>query len=315
MVVGVALAVAGIITFSSAKLFSRTERFILYFDESVTGLDVGAPVKYRGVTIGKVAELYLRFNQAVEDVHIPVLIELQLGVLEKKSDGRVVFADAVAFAEMVRRGLRGKLETESFVTGRLYVNLEIMPGADPPQFHQLAQVYKEIPTVPTQIQLLLESLAKVDLVGISQKLDSLLQKLDRGLGELQMAKINAGVTNLLFSLNRLATEPELTNTLASLHQTLEEYRALAATVRAQMDPLASGADRALGEATQTLAEMRRTLDDLQDTLAPHGALRQDLAEAIAELGSAAQSVATLADFLERNPGALLGGRKTSEPKR
>src|SRR5512139_883492 len=77
IVAGLALGVIGLLLFSSSKMFSKTRDLIVYFDESLNGLNEGAPVKYRGVTIGAVKRVMARFNQATNDNAMPVIIEIE----------------------------------------------------------------------------------------------------------------------------------------------------------------------------------------------------------------------------------------------
>jgi paraquat-inducible protein B len=130
-----------------------------------------------------------------------------------------------------------------------------------------------------------------------------------------VADINRGVTNLLFSMNQVVGSPHLTNSLVSLHQTLDEYRRLSEEARARIGPLATGADVTMKEAQSTLGELRLTLQNVRDLLAPQAPLRRDLSLALDEVADAAHSIGTFADFLNRNPNALLSGRKTPERKR
>ena len=83
IVTGVALGVTGLLLFSSSKLFSPTIDNIVYFNESLNGLNEGAPVKYRGVTIGSVKQVMVQFNQATNDVSMPVIIELEEKLLRR----------------------------------------------------------------------------------------------------------------------------------------------------------------------------------------------------------------------------------------
>jgi len=115
-------------------------------------------------------------------------------------------------------------------------------------------------------------------------------------------------------MNQLVRSPDLTNSLASLHQTLDEYRHLSETLRARIDPLANGADATLKEAQATLVELRQNLQNVRDLLAPQAPLRRDLTVTMDELAEAARSISALADFLNRNPNALLSGRKRPESK-
>ena len=84
IVTGVALGVTGLLLFSSSKLFSPTIDRIVYFNESLNGLNEGAPVKYRGVTIGSVKQVMVQFNQATNDVSMPVIIELEEKLLRRR---------------------------------------------------------------------------------------------------------------------------------------------------------------------------------------------------------------------------------------
>src|SRR5208283_3237966 len=86
IVIGVALGLTGLLLFSSARLFTKTQRCILYFDTSLNGLSQGAPVKYRGVTIGSVQRLMIHFNQATNDLFMAVIIDLQDNLLRERLD-------------------------------------------------------------------------------------------------------------------------------------------------------------------------------------------------------------------------------------
>src|SRR5580765_7049217 len=84
IVAGLALGVCALVIFSSSRLFTRTREFILYFSDSLNGLNEGAPVKYRGVTIGSVKKVMIHYNQATNDYAMPVLIELQENLLRER---------------------------------------------------------------------------------------------------------------------------------------------------------------------------------------------------------------------------------------
>lgn len=312
IVLGLFLAVACIVVFGKSKLFADTNKYILYFDASVEGLGSGAPVKFRGVTIGSVSEVLIRHNQAEDDLFIPVIIEISEDLLREKSDRSIGMADPEKFDALVEKGLRGRLEAQSLVTGLLYVDLEINPDAPQPVFHQLKPQYREIPTLPTQIQELLTNLASLDVKGITDKLNRILDQLGTSLGELQVQEINDGLTNLLGSLNTLVHSPKVTNSLDALQVTLAEYQGLARKLSGRIDPLADDATGTLEEARASLVEIRQGFEDIRDLIAPHAPLRKDLLQAVDQLGRAARSIAELADFLTRHPNAVLRGRESQE---
>jgi paraquat-inducible protein B len=124
-----------------------------------------------------------------------------------------------------------------------------------------------------------------------------------------MADINQGVTNLLASVNALVSNPEITNALAGVRPTLDEYRELGAKVSGKVDPLADGITNTLAEANRTLAQIRGAGENLRTMLAPDSPVRNDLDLALNQLAGAAQSISSLADFLKQHPNALIVGRK------
>lgn len=309
VVLALALGVGGVMLFTSSKMFASKKQYILYFDASLTGLEKGTAVKYRGVTVGSVKSILIHFNQSPDDSSLPVIIELNEDLLQERSHHAFNLADDTQLEASVERGLRGKLEAQSFLTGLLYVQLEFLPKAPPPTYHQLKPVYKEIPTAPSEIQLL-----RVDFGEITQKLNALLSKLDASINEIHTREINHGLTNLLASIHSVAGSQELTNTLASARETFGEFRLLSTKLRARLDGLADGADHTLAESRKTMDEFRAGVQDLRDVLAPGAPLRQDVESTLEQLARAARSVSELAEFLSRYPNAVLSGRKPAETK-
>ena len=306
--VALALAVAGILYFSSSRLFTHTTEYILYFDASLTGLDAGAPVKFRGVTVGAVKEVLIHHNQRPNDSALPVIIQINEDEMNEKTDVAFNGRDESRMKGFIQRGLRGRLESQSLLTGLLYVNLEFLPEA-PVKYHQVKPARMEIPTAPNQIQVFIE-----DFAEIAEKLNTVLGKLDVSLSELQTKELSHGLTNLLASLNRLSASPELTNTLTSAHQTLDEVRIFLKELRPELDALAVSTDQTIKQSGATLGELRDGVQDIRDVLAPRGALRRDVTSALEEVAEAARSISSLAEFLNQHPNALILGRDGSEPK-
>lgn len=314
IVTGLALGVAGVLTFSSMKFFSPTREIVAYFDESLNGLNEGAPVKYRGVTIGSVKRVMVRFNQAANDYSMPVIMDLDERLLkERTGDGGENFSEG-RLLERTKLGLRASLQTESLVTGLLYVDVRFNPEAPPPVFHQLKHLHPELPTEPTEIQELFNNLASLNLKRVESNLNSLLVKLESTVGSLQMGEINAGITNMLNAINELVSSPTLTNGLAAVGPTLDQYRLLGQKLNSRIDPLADSLTNSLAEADRALAQFRGAAENLRTLLAPDSAVRGDLDQALQQLSGAGQSLSSLLDFLKRHPNALITGRENQEKK-
>jgi paraquat-inducible protein B len=310
--IGLVLAVGGLLIFSSRSLFHPQYKTILYFNASLKGLNPGAPVKFRGVAIGSVVDILIRHNQATTDFSMPVVIAIDKKLAQIKSDEELRIGDKANLDRVIGEGLRARLDSESLVTGVLYVALDIIPNAPPPTFHQLTPEYQEIPTVPSDLQQFMAGVAHLDLQGLSEKLGGMLTRIDLLLSQLDMPAINAGITNLLGSANHLVTTPDLTNSLTSLRRTLDQADVLLQHVDSRVDPLVDSATNTLSDARKTLADLRVSLQNISDLLGPDSSVRPSLTQALEELGNASRSVADLADLLKRDPNALLVGRKSRD---
>jgi paraquat-inducible protein B len=306
--IGLALAVTGLLIFSTRSAFHPRIMHILYFDGSLKGLNPGAPVKFRGVTVGSVVDILIRHNQATNDHSMPVIISIDKKLIQSKSDEELQFTDS-RLKQLISVGYRGRLEAESLVTGVLYVELGIVPRAPPPQFHQIAPEYDEIPTIPTEVQQLLDNLAHFDIPGLSEKLNALLARLDSSLAELNVAQINAGVTNLLANATRVVASPDLTNSLAALKATLTDAQTLLKRIDSRVDSIADGATNTLHDAQTSLADLRAAIQNFSGLIGPDSAVPSSLRDALVELSNASRSIAELAAFLERNPNSLIAGKK------
>jgi paraquat-inducible protein B len=299
ILIGVALLVAGLLLFTSSRLFAPSTSAIIYFDNTLNGLNEGAAVKFRGVTIGSVSQVMIRYNQATNDQAMPVIIELQQDLIRRRIVGSMGLRSLKDVDQAVRQGLRARLETESFVTGVLYVELEREDSPPPPVFHQLKPVYQEIPSRPTDIQKLLANLAKIDLTDLQQKVSRLADTADKLLASLKMEEINSGLTNLLISANRVVNDQNLTNSFASLKGALEQYRLLGANADTNT----------LQQLNLALKDFRGGMENFRDMLSADSALRNQLSQVLSELTEAAQSVSTFATYLNNHPNALLNGRR------
>jgi paraquat-inducible protein B len=307
--IGLALCVGGLVLFSSLRLFTKTAKFIVYFDSSLNGLREGAPVKYRGVTIGTVSRVMIRFNQATNDTAMPVIFEVREDLVREHIVGATIFTAIADLNDELRKGLRARLETESLVTGLLYVSLEVENSPPPAVYHQLQKVYPEIPSRPTDIQQLMKNLASMDIPGLEQKISSLLDKVDSVFAALKVNEITGSLTNVLNSANRVVTSPDLTNSFTSLKSTLDQYRLLAEKVNGRVDPLADSLTNTFDQLNHTLLHARGGMQNLRDLLAPDSPLRHDLTMTLEQLTEASQSLAALTEFLHNHPNALLTGRK------
>lgn len=319
----IVLGVTAIMIFGSGQLFRKTESFVLYFEDSINGLEVGAPVKFKGVRIGQVTKIYIRFNQDDASPHVPIIIEIDVDRLQNSLGvSGVDLSDPNVFREQVEvLGLRAQLQQASFVTGMLFVELDYYP--DSPRAYYVQQPdpesgekkYLEIPTVATgftevikKVSRMVDQISKIDFAAIGRKVNEILTKLDNGLGDIEFQKINDKAIATLTELETLLQDPQIKELAKNVNLTLDDGRKLINNLDGQIQPLVEQVNQTAAKARETLAEFEALASTTNEMLEPGSTLRFELESALSEFASASRSIRLLADYLERNPNALLTGK-------
>src|SRR5215470_2649650 len=178
----IALGVIGLLVFGSGQLFKKTTRVVCFFTGDTMGLNIGAPVKFKGVEVGSVADIRIRISEqtaplSAEDIsqgiRIPVIIDIDNDKV--LSEGARQSLDRENLKLLIHLGLRAQLVSQSMVTGLLLVQLDFHPDA--PEVFILPPDSKlvEIPTIPTSMQQI-QSAAKEIIAKLDQiKFDQLVQ--------------------------------------------------------------------------------------------------------------------------------------------
>lgn len=313
----VALIVIAILLLGSGRLFRQTRDFVLYFDNSVNGLRVGAPVKFKGVEVGSVKDIRLQLEKGAEVNKIPVIIEIDLEKLTLRGATPEIAVDREAFHKAVVEGFRGQLAMESLVTGVLYVALDFFPGT-PINFVQQENVnnkYPEIPTLPTSLELAKGAveriLNKLEEVDFKRLIDSLTKTSD-GVG--QLISVNSPtVKSILQSVDQA---------MPQLRGAISDFRTLTATannnvtnVSADLHQTLTAAHSAIEQIAATMKEAETTIISVRATVDPDSPTFYELTKSLREVSGAASSIRVLADSLDRNPQAvILGKPETPERK-
>jgi paraquat-inducible protein B len=308
VLLGLAIALGALVLLGSGRLFTRPVPVIVYFETSVNGLSVGAPVKFKGVPIGQVKRIQIAFDEASIRQRIPVLLELDEDRLISASTRVIDLRDHDFMQNQVNRGLRASLQLESVITGRLYVQLDYVPDPPPVEPSRPQEPYFEIPSISTGLSEFVESLERVDVGGIAHDLHALVRGLNQVVEELQISDIRQEFLTTLDNLQALLQSPSLTNTLDSLGLASNEARALLQNLDPQLASVSTNFTRFTSETTHTFAQLRLTLEDLRAVARPDSLLLGQLQESLENLSEAARSVRRFADSLHRTPSALITGR-------
>lgn len=303
VLVALFLALGMILFFSTTTLFSSTQTYILYFEDSVKGLSVGSSVKFKGVPIGQVKKIYISYNQSTTSARIPVLIQIESEQLSQLANLRKVNVNDVIQHE-IDNGLRAQFQVESFITGMLFIDLNYYPNAGTPQYCQLNKVYREIPTLRgpfsdlgNSANDLVARLNAVDYAGLANSIKNLANTLNGSINSLDMPKLSTALSESIHSLSSIlvkADEKDLGRNLGELAENLNKATATGGDLRL-----------AAKNFSDLSAELKNALRG--DTVS--GVKLHRLVEGLAE---ASEAFSRLADVLEQNPNALLTGKQVTE---
>jgi len=334
------IGIAGARTFNKKVVAAET-----YFAESVTGLDLGSPVKYRGVPVGEVTRIgfvYSEYGGQTNDLpthdsarQILVVMALdpeRFGLLGGRAPDQVLRG-------MVRQGLRVKI-TSSGVTGLAFLELDYFasPGAEE---HAMNPAWRPahpfIPATPSTMSHIKKAvddvfvkLSAIDLRSLGDELLKTLRLLQDTLAQADVASLSSGAAQVLNdlraasqSVRKLAEAPELAELPADLAATAGGARRAVAGIETNLVPLVAGLRRAADRADALLGEVGGLVDTNKAVIGEAvGALGQTartlnraalaqqgaLGELVRSLRAAAAGLERLVDDIGANPSSLLFGQ-------
>ena len=176
VVVGVAIMAASLVIFGSGDFFKKTVKCVMYFDGSVKGLSVGAPVLFQGVQIGSVKSIILMVDPKELKLQIPVIIEYEPEKFKVGGEDQDLPRDPKkTLPKLIERGLRAVLGTQSFITGQLVIEIGFYPDSAvcyaPAKVDKIYRDYIVIPTCKSTAERLMDALEKLDLKKLEDHLE------------------------------------------------------------------------------------------------------------------------------------------------
>ena len=276
--------------------FTEKVRFVMFFEDSVRGLTVGAPVEFKGIKVGSVIGVRLEYEERTGAFRIPVVVELEPERILDRGE-RMKKAPRDAFQSLVKRGLRARLQTGSLLTGQLFIDLDMQPKT-PIRLVGAGRTELELPTVmgnleqmTTQMKGIVDKLDKVDIVAIGSELQSTLK-----------------------GTAAFANSPNLDKTIADLAASLSSLRGILRKVDDRAEPITANLEQALAAARDALEKSKATMVAVEGVLSPESPMHDNAARLAQELSSTAKSLRSLVEMLERSPQSLLFGRKPTGEK-
>ncbi len=337
-----ALAIAVVILFGSGQFFNRSLGYVMFFNTSVEGLSVGAPVSFRGVPVGSVTRIESKWGTGIIAVYVS---------LDPKAFGNARSAEVQGMLRdaVERQGLRAQLRTQSVLTGQLYVALDFFRNT-PVSLLRLDASVPEIPVVPTtleqvttRVEQLLDQMSKLpiarlledtahamasidalvrspEIPGTLQAIRQMVARLDRAVGAMQTDLANAVASFKAtadstrtalgdFSQTTARISGKLDTELEALHGVLTNSAGVIQDVHKEIAPLAASIRNTADASRALLQQARTSLGALEGTLNGTSPVGARAVEALQELRAASRSLRTLADYLDQHPEAILRGKR------
>jgi paraquat-inducible protein B len=285
------LVVAGVLIFGSGKLFRMVYKNVMFFEGSVRGLQIGAPVVFRGVQIGHVTKIVMELNAKDLTVLIPVYIEIYPDKIVPI--GFKHSYEEQYLQELIKKGLRAQLQLQSFVTGQLVVNIDFYPDT-PIRLVGLEKEYPEIPTIPSGLEQFTKRLEELPLTEIADK-----------------------INQTLAGINKLVNSRDLQTSIVSLNKLLKNTDALVKNLNTEvghldLEQIASSVKETLSAAQGTLNETRKAVENISGIAAQNADLGYEIGKTLEQIAELSRSIRVLADYLERHPEALLRGKSPAK---
>ena len=341
----VVMAVAAVIVFGSGKFFTKANFFVAYFKGSVKGLRVGAPVVFRGVKIGEVTDIRLYSNRKDLSVEIPVILKVEPESF-KNIGQRKETDQKKNFDELIKMGLRAQLELQSFVTGQQMINVDFYP--DTPVILKgdegidLGKDILEVPTIQTFQQKIGKTLEEVPIGELIESLKNSMKGIESFVTSEKLAKSLKYFEQTMKETRDLMrrVDEKIDPVFADIEQTLKNAQAMLQNVDSQVEPLAGSIKRTSDDARKLVnnvnnrvrpiqADIAKTTESLRTALQTAGSALEEVDGMVSEnsefryqidiflreMALMARSLRSFAEYLERNPDALIRGKVRREGQR
>jgi len=320
------LLIAGVLIFGGGQFFKTKTDYVIYFDGTLNGLNVGAPVTLQGVRIGSVKEISLELDKQFSRLSKPVVIEIDPGVVLDTSGNPFRPASSLESRQknadkLIAAGLRAQLQTQSLLTGLLYIECNFFP--DQPAILRGGgyRGLTELPSIPTTVDQIKNTAEEVFTRLRKMPIETIINNFSVTMQEVSNIMTSDDLKENRAALSRTLSETE--KLVANLNRNLEPFvknmngtvtdtRAMVQDFTRDMRPVLASTEKALKEAIKAmntannvLQESRYTLSSVDALTAPEAPLWQSL-EAVRD---AAQSTRALTDFLERNPNSIIFGKE------
>jgi paraquat-inducible protein B len=305
-VIGALLIAITIVIFALGSGFGQQrEKTVMVFEGSVKGLVIGAPVTLRGVQIGQVTNLELMLDS--DTIELIMVVEAQIS---QKNIRRLGNNPEDVTDELIARGLRAQLKTQSLLTGLLYIQLDFHPDK-PPVFVDLNTEYLQIPTIPTELEILTQRLEDLDFAKVAERLEGIINGLDSFLTNKDFQTLPASLQSTLVAVTQLSEElsTQVATTGPKLDTVLDDVAATVAGANKELPKFSALAQKNLQVLDDAIQGFEQTMANINRMVEPGSGTNYQLSKALKELTMAGEAIKQLANTINEQPESLLRGKR------
>ncbi|MEW8507899.1 MAG: MlaD family protein [Candidatus Thiodiazotropha sp.] len=318
-----ALGLGGVFFLSDGTLSHQSTRFILFFEGDVKGLQVGSPVNFRGVKIGKVESMSITYFKESKEFRIPVIIGIddrRVGIDGVHTGSGVL----IGLGDLIKQGLRARLNLQSLVTGKLEIELDFHPKT-PVRLVNSNSEYPEIPTIQSSLERIATALEAMPIERITQRLSGILDNIDKMAASGELTQLKDSLVQTIYRLDSVSQQlqqvaPKLidssVNTLADTQQMLTEItktatrsQQLITETEGRLVEAFASWERTMAGGEATFSQLEEVASSAKRVLNQDSPIMTELSVTLRELGAAARAIRLMSEYLERHPEALLRGKQ------
>ena len=329
----IAIAVASIVLFGSGRWFGGDRvSLVCFFEDAVDGMQIGSKVKLKGVPIGEVKRILLRFQQdssegeVVTKPFIPVIIEVDMDRLANDLGVDMDFREDSRYREKIDDGLRATLGISNLITGILQVNLDFHDGAEKVEaldpFIYDGVEYRVIPTIPSQMSQATNDLLSVvnnistaDFKGVVEGLNKLLDNMNDKLAQFEVKGMNEAIESFQARMESPKFDEALTSFSEAMDAATEATKSIqevAATLKEQLgeDTLTS----AVTSADKSFMALTSAIENLNEVVVSSKDVPEELTTTLKDFSEMAEEIKKLAAQLSDDPNSIIFGREKDEKR-
>ena len=314
VIAALAMIVVSVLWLSGNDLFKKQQEAMIFYQGNVSGLYVGAPVGFRGVTIGQVENIGIQVDRETLKAVIPVRIRLQADALRFNGGN----GGPLDLPALVKRGLRARLVAQSFVTGQKSIELDFVPNTPSTLVGDSSK--PEIPALADRFGALIDQVAELPLRDTVQEVRDTVKELRGTLTSVQLTldgtqKVLQSVSGEIAQAGaasrdtlKAATDAirlVQVNSAATLSSITQLSDATRQTVLAAQPDL----QRTLAGTREAAESARLAMNRVAEMTAPSAPLRGDLDAAVRDLSQGARGLRDWSELLEEKPNAIIFGNK------